>query len=90
MSSRHQIDEKLPQGGDELDIKGIAVALTFLVGVGVFAGDRDNHSVSEDRQSLSASAQIAPTSTLEKTETLQQPDDHPHLSDGAQGFNTLR
>ncbi|MDF0666937.1 MAG: hypothetical protein P0119_12805 [Nitrospira sp.] len=73
-----------------MDIKGIVVALAFLVIVGMFAGGRDAHSVSDDRQSLSASAQSAPTLTMEKPETLQQPDDDTDLSDTSHGLNTFR
>ncbi|NGZ10774.1 MAG: hypothetical protein CV088_15535 [Nitrospira sp. LK70] len=90
MSSRHRLEKKLSQEIDEVDIKGIAVALAFLVIVGVFAGGRDSHSVSGDRQSLSASVQSAPAVTMEKTETLQQPDDDPDLSGTSHGLKTFR
>ncbi|OQW37561.1 MAG: hypothetical protein A4E19_12840 [Nitrospira sp. SG-bin1] len=56
----------------ELDVKGSAVALAFLLSVSVFAGDRDHRSLDEERQTKSASGQIEPTVTRENTETSQQ------------------
>lgn len=78
MPSRHRSERKLPH---EVDITGIAIALAFLVIVGVFAGGRDNHTVSDDGQSPSVSMQIEPTLTMEEAEALQQPEDKPALSD---------
>ena len=78
MPSRHRLEKKLAH---EVDILGIAVALAFLVSVSMFTGGQGDRSVSEDRQSSSASMQIAPTLTMEKTEVLQHPDDAPDLSD---------
>lgn len=56
-----------------IDIKGIAVALAFLVSVSVFAGGRDKPTVSEDRESPVASLQFAPAVTIEETEAVQHP-----------------
>lgn len=89
MSSCHRLEKKLSQEVDEVDIKGIAVALAFLVSVGVFAGDRDSHSVSEDRQVPSASMETAPTVTMEKTKTLEQPEDAA-LPDTSRGLTVFR
>jgi hypothetical protein len=87
MPSRHRLEKKLPH---HVDITGIAVALAFLVSVGLFAGGQDHHSVSEDRQSPSASLQTAPTVTMDKTETLQHPNDDPDLSDTSREFKVFR
>jgi len=78
MPSRHRLEKKLPHN---VDITGIAVALAFLVSVGLFAGGQDNHRVREDGQSPSASLQTAPTVTMDETETLQHPNDDPDLFD---------
>lgn len=72
MPSRQPLDKRLPR---EIDIKGIAVALAFLLIVTVFAAGRDNRSTSENRQSSSVSREIAPILTTKKTEELQPPDD---------------
>ena len=87
MPSPHRFEKKLPH---EVDIMGIAVALAFLVSVIVFTGGRNNRSVSEDRQSPSVSMQIAPTLTMEKTETLQHPDDDPDRSDTSPRLSASR
>ncbi len=78
MPSHHRLEKKLPH---EVDITGIAIALAFLVIVGVFAGGRDNRTVSKDGQPPPVSMQVAPTLTIEETEALQQPEDKPDLSD---------
>lgn len=87
MPSRHRLEKKLPH---DIDITGITVALIFLVSVAVFAGGHDNRNTTEDGRSPSASMQIAPTVTMEKTESLQKPDDDPDLSDTSHGLNTFR
>ncbi|MDC8450611.1 MAG: hypothetical protein LV473_19975 [Nitrospira sp.] len=87
MPSRHRLEKKLPHN---MDIMGIAVALAFLVSVGLFAGGQDNHSVSEDRQSPSASQQTAPTVPMDKTGTLQHPNDDPDLSDTSRELKAFR
>ena len=78
MPSHHRLEKKLPH---EVDITGIAVALAFLVIVGVFAGGQGNRTVSEDGQPPPVSMQVAPTLAIEETEALQQPEDKPDLSD---------
>ena len=90
MPSRHRLEKKLSQEVDAVDIKGIAVALAFLIGVGVLAGDRDNRSVSEDRQAPSVSMETAPTVTMEKTETLPQSDGHSALSNSSPRLTVFR
>lgn len=87
MPPRHRLEKKLPH---EVDIMGIAVALAFLVSVGLFAGGQDNRKVSEDRESPSVSMHIAPSLTMEKPETLEHPDDDPALSDTSRGLNAFR
>ena len=87
MPPRHRLEKKLPH---EIDIQGIAVALAFLVGIGVFALGRDDRRVSEDRRSPSVSMHIAPILTTEKTETLQQPDEDLALSDTSRRLNAFR
>ncbi|HWF60129.1 MAG TPA: hypothetical protein VN666_07445 [Nitrospira sp.] len=87
MPSHHRLENKLHH---DIDITGIAVALAFLVSVAVFAGGHDNRSATKDGQSPSASMQIAPTLTMEKTETLQHPDDDPDLSDTSRGLTAFR
>lgn len=87
MPPRHRLQKKLPHN---VDITGIAVALAFLVSVGLFAGSRDNHGVSEDQQSPSASQQTASTVTMDKTEALQHPNDDPDLSDTSREFKAFR
>jgi len=78
MPPRRQLDKKVPH---ELDIKGIAVALAFLLGVGVYAGSRDHRSGGEDQQFQSASMHIEPMSTRDKTKSVQYSDDQADLSD---------
>lgn len=85
--SRHRSEKKHPHN---IDITGIAVALAFLVGIGLFAGDQNDHSVSEDRQSPSASLQTAPTVTMDKTESLQDPNNDPDLSDTSRELKVFR
>lgn len=63
-----------------IDIKGIAVALAFLVSVSVFAGGRDNPTASEDRESPVVSMHIVPALTIEETGTVRHPDDDTALS----------
>lgn len=87
MTSRHRLEKKLSHN---VDITGIVVALAFLVGIGLFAGGQDNHSVSEDRQSPSASLQNAPTATMDKRETLQPPNDDLDLSDTSRKLKVFR
>lgn len=87
MPSRHRLKKKLPHN---VDITGIVIALAFLVGVALVAGDENDHSVSEDRQSPSASLQIAPAVTMEKTETLQHPNDDPKLPDTSRELTVFR
>lgn len=91
MPSRHRLEKKLLEKRlpHDVDLTGIAVALAFLVCVGLFAGDRDN-SGSEDGQSPSVSMHIAPTVTMEKTETLQHPDDDPDLSETSRQIKSPR
>lgn len=92
MPSRHRLEKKLPHEIDihEIDIKEIAVALAFLVGIGVFALGRDDPRVSEDRRSPSVSMQIAPILTTERNETLPQPDGDLTLSDTSRRLNAFR
>ena len=87
MPSRHRLEKKLPH---DVDLTGIAVALAFLVCVGLFAGGRDNSGGEEDGQSPSVSMHIAPTVTMEKTETLQHPDDDPDLSETSREIKSSR
>lgn len=91
MPSRHRLQKDLPY---EIDIKGIAVALAFLLSVGVFAVGRDDRPVSEDRQASSASMQIAQPitieKTVEKTDTLQHPDNEADRSDTSLTFTASR
>lgn len=79
MPSRHRLGTQLSNEVD-IDIKGIAVALAFLVAVSVFAGGEDNPTASEDRASPVASIQIAPALTIEETEAVRHPDDETELS----------
>jgi len=91
MPSRHRIENKLSHVVDrEVDIKGTAVALAFLVSIGVFAGGRDSRTVSEDQQTTSSSMQIAQPLTIEKTETLQHSDDEADRSEASRTFNVSR
>ena len=69
---------------------GIAVALAFLVSVGLLAGGRDNRDASEDGQSSSFSMHIAPTLTKEKAETLQHPEEEADLSDLSRKLSASR
>ena len=78
MPSRQPLENTPPH---KVDIMGIAVALAFLVSVGVLSGGRDNRDVIEDGQSSSLSMQIPPALTLEKSEALQHPDDEAEPSD---------
>ena len=87
MPLRHQLEKKLAH---EIDIKGIAVALVFLVSVSVLAEGRDNGSVGLDRQSPSVSMQLAPTLTMEETGTLQDPNDEADLSNTSLRLSTSR
>lgn len=87
MPSRHRLEKKPPHN---IDIAGIAVALAFLVGVGLFAGDQNDHSASEGRPSSTASLQIAPALTMEKTQSLQDPNDDPELSDTSGELKAFR
>ena len=88
MSTRHRAEKSLPH---EIDVKGIAVALAFLLGVGVFAVGRDNRPVSEDRRATSDSMQIAqPLIIIEKTETLQHSDDEADRSETSLTFTASR
>jgi hypothetical protein len=87
MPLRHRLEKKLAH---EVDIKGIAVALAFLLSVSLLAGSRDNPSVNEDRHSPSVSMQIAPILTREETETLQPSDEEADLSDTSHKFSTFR
>jgi hypothetical protein len=88
MPSRHRLEKKLAH---EVDILGIAVALAFLVVISVFTGGEDDRSVSEDRQPSSASMQIAPALTMEKTEALQQHlDNDPDPSDTSPRLSASR
>lgn len=90
MSSHHRLEKKLSQEVADVDVKGIAVAIAFLVGVGVFTGDRDNRSVSQDREAASVSMETAPAVTTEKTRTLQQPDGDSARSDTSRGLTVFR
>ena len=87
MPSRHRLEKKLPHN---VDITGIAVALAFLMGVALVAGDENDHSVRQDRQSPSASQQTASTVTMDKTEALQHSNDDPDLSDTSREFKAFR
>jgi hypothetical protein len=87
MPSRHRLKKKLPHN---VDITGIVIALAFLVGVALVAGDENDHSVNEDRQSPSASLQTAPTVTMDKTESLQDPNNDPDLSDTSRELKVFR
>lgn len=87
MPSRPRLEKKPPH---TIDITGIAVALAFLVGVGLFAGDQNDHSASEDRPSSTASLQIAPAVTMEKTESLQDPHDDSELSNTSGELKAFR
>ena len=87
MPSRHGVKKELPH---ELDLKGIAVALAFLLCVGGVAGSRDNRSASEDRQPLSASLHIEPTFVMEKSETVQNPNAEADLPDTSRTSNVSR
>ncbi len=86
MPPRHRLEKELPH---DVDLTGIAIALAFLVCVGLLAGDRDNPG-SEDGQSPSVSMQIAPTLAMEKTETLQHPDGDPDLFDTSREIKSSR
>lgn len=90
MSSRHRSRKKPSQEVADVDVKGIAVAIAFLVGVGVFTGDRDHRSVGQDRQATSASTETAPAVTMERTRTLQQPDGDSAPSDTSRGLTVFR
>lgn len=90
MSSRHRLGKKPSQEVADMDVKGIAVAVAFLVGVGVFTGDRDNRSVNQDREATSASTETAPAVTMEKTRTLQETDGDSALSDTSRGLTVFR
>ncbi len=79
MTRRHRLGKILSHKVD-IDIKGIAVALAFLVSVSVFAGNRDNPTASENRTPPVAAMQIAPTSTIEDAETIRRSDDETELS----------
>lgn len=87
MPSRPRLEKKPPH---TIDITGIAVALAFLVGVGLFAGEQNDHSASEDRPSSTASLQIAPAVTIEKTESLQDPNDDSELSNTSGELKAFR
>lgn len=87
MPSRHRLEKKLAH---EVDILGIAVALAFLVSISVFTGGQNDRSVSEDREPSSASMQIAPTLTMEKTEALRHLDDDPDPSDTSPRLSASR
>lgn len=87
MSTRHRVEKSLPH---KIDVIGIAVALAFLVSVSLFAGGRDNRPVSENRPASSASMQIAKPLIIEKTETLQHPDDDADRSDTSLTFTASR
>jgi hypothetical protein len=78
MPSRQRVEKTPPH---KVDVMGIAVALAFLVSVGVLAGGRDNPDMSEDGQSSSPSMHIPPALTMEKSEVLQHPNDEADLSD---------
>jgi hypothetical protein len=64
MPLRHRTEERLPH---KLDIKGMAVAIAFLVTVSLFAGGRDAHTTGH----RSASVQIPPIMSTEKTDPIQ-------------------
>jgi hypothetical protein len=87
MPSRHRLEKKLPHN---VDITGIVIALAFLLGVALVAGDENDHSVSEDRPSSTASLQTAPAVTMEKTESLQDPNDDSDLSDTSGKLKAFR
>jgi hypothetical protein len=87
MPSRHRLEKKLPHN---VDITGIAVALAFLLGVGLVAGDEKDHMVNECGQSPSAALQTAPTVTMDKTESLQDPNNDPDLSDTSRELKVFR
>lgn len=91
MPSRHRLEKKLSNEADmEVDIKGMAVALAFLLSISLFAGGQDNPTVSEDRRSSSASVQIAQPLTNEKTDTLQHPNDETDHSETSDTFIVSR
>ena len=91
MPSRHRLEKKLSHAVDkEVDIKGIAVALAFLLSISLFAGGRDSPTVSEDRRTSTASMQIAQPLTVEKTEAFQHSDDGTDRSDTSHTFNVSR
>ncbi len=69
----------------KLDIKGMAVAIAFLLTVSLFAGGRDAHTAGQNR---SASMQIAPTTSAEKPDPIQRT--QPHLPDSPRSLNALR
>jgi hypothetical protein len=69
----------------KLDIKGIAVAIAFLLIVSLFAGGRDAHTAGQNRPT---SLQIAPTTSAEKPDPIQLQKSHlPHSS---RSLNALR
>lgn len=76
----------------EVDIKGVAVALAFLLSISVFAGGRDDRSVNEDQPSPSVSMQIStPLSTdTGKTEALQTSDKEADFSDTSRRLEASR
>lgn len=82
MPLRRRTEEKLPH---KLDIKGMAVAMAFLVAVSLFAGGRDAHTAG---QNGSASMPIAPTTSTEKTDPIQLK--KPHLPDSSRSLNAVR
>ncbi len=87
MSTRHRAEKSLPH---EIDVKGIAVTLAFLLSLGVFAVGRDDRPVSEDQRATSDSLQIAQPLIIEKTETLQHPDDEADRSETSLTFTASR
>lgn len=82
MPLRRRTEKKPPH---KFDIKGIAVAIAFLVTVSLFAGGRDAHTAGQNR---SASLQIAPTTSTEKTDPIQL--QKSHLPDSSRSLNALR
>ena len=93
MSSHHRLEKKLSPASDdrEVDIKGTAVALAFLLSIGVFAGGRDSRTASENQQTISSSSmQIAQPLNIERTETLQHPDDEANRFEASRTFNVSR
>lgn len=91
MPSRHRLEKKLShEAATEVDIKGMAVALAFLLSIGLFAGGRDNPTASEDQRSSSASMQTAQPLTSKKTETLQHADDETDHSETSDTFIVFR